>query len=133
MRAVDDQADLDPLAPEDVESATFPEQEYGYEKMHVDAFLHAVAERLRALLREIDIAEVKVRQPLLGVGREIGALLQDSHEAAEELRNTARLEATTLLQEAERTLAQAQKEAARTEKDARRMSDALIAEAQAFQ
>jgi cell division septum initiation protein DivIVA len=131
MRAVEDQTDLDALTPEDVESATFPEQEYGYEKIRVDAFLHAIAERLRALLREIDIAEVKVQQPLLGVGREIGALLHDSHEAAEELRNTARLEATTLLQEAERTLAQARKEAERTEKDARKMSDALMAEAQA--
>ena len=131
MRAVEDQADLDALTPEAVESATFPEQEYGYEKMHVDAFLHAIAERLRALMREIDIAEVKVQQPLLGVGREIGSLLQDSHEVAEELRNSARLEATTLLQEAERTLAQAQKEAERTENDARRMSDALTAKAQA--
>ncbi len=131
MRVVEESADLDALTPEDVESATFPEQEYGYEKMHVDAFLHAIAERLRALLREIDIAEVKVRQPLLGVGREIGALLHDSHEAAEELRNTARLEASTLLQEAERTLAQAQKEAERIEKEARKTSDALKADAQA--
>ncbi|MGI8708891.1 MAG: DivIVA domain-containing protein [Actinomycetota bacterium] len=128
---VEDQTSLDPLTPDEVESASFPEQEYGYEKMRVDAFLHAVAERLRALLRELDIAEVKVEQPLLGVGREIGSLLHESHEAAEELLTTARMEAATLLQDADRMLAQAKKEVERTEREASRRAEALVSDAQA--
>ena len=128
---VEDQTSLEALTPDAVESASFPEREYGYEKMHVDAFLHAVAERLRGLSRELDIAEVKVEQPLLGLGREIGSLLQESHEAAEELLTSARMEAATLLQDAERTLAHAQKEVERTEKEASRRADALVSEAKA--
>lgn len=128
---VEDQAGTDALTPDEIESATFPEQEYGYEKMHVDAFLHAVAERVRALLRDLDIAELKVEQPLLGVGKEIGSLLHDSHEAAEELVTTARIEAATFLQDAEKTLAQAHKEAERSEKEASRRADALVSDAQA--
>ena len=72
--------------------------------------------------RAIDLASEE--KPFLEMGYTIGRLLEDAHQAAEDLTKSVELEAAVLLQEAGRNAARAKEEAERITRQAR--SEATI-------
>jgi DivIVA domain-containing protein len=124
-----DQARLERMTPEQVLGVSFPEKEFGYDKQRVDSFVDAVAEELRQLGREVATANEKVIKPHLGIGREIGDLLQRAHDLATRIKDDAEREATNVRQQAQSAVARAKKERDDLLRSARREAEALVGDA----
>jgi DivIVA domain-containing protein len=120
---------LDRMTPEQVLDVQFPETELGYDKQRVDSFVAAVAEELRQLLREIATANEKATKPELGIGREIGDLLQRAHDIAVRTKNDAEREATVVRQQAQSEAAKLKKQSDDLLRNARKEAQDLIEDA----
>jgi cell division initiation protein len=95
------------LTPTDVQRQVFDRRFRGFDPDEVRAFLAAVAEEMAALQRAKDETEQQLRHLELIVGehREREAILKNTlltaQKAAEDIRETARKEAETVVKEAE--------------------------------
>jgi cell division initiation protein len=95
------------LTPTDVQRQAFGKRFRGFDPDEVRAFLAAVAEEMAALQRAKDETEQQLRHLELIVGehREREAILKNTlltaQKAAEDIRETARKEAETVVKEAE--------------------------------
>lgn len=96
---------MDAITPEDIERARFQVAFRGYETQKVDAFLQGAAESYRLALK--DASENAYRN----LGQEIGQLLQDAKNTAEDIRRKAQEDASTLRAEAEREATRVRSEA----------------------
>ena len=103
--------------PEEIESVRFPITSPGYDEVEVEGFLKRLADDIRILTAELDVARARAERPFLEAGREVGDLLQRSHDIAEKLVRDSEMNAARILQEAE-TSADETREGA--DKDARR-------------
>jgi cell division initiation protein len=95
------------LTPTDIQRQSFSSRFRGFDRDEVRAFLAAVAEEMAALQREKDGTEQQLRHLELIVGehREREAILKNTlltaQKAAEDIRETARKEADTVVKQAE--------------------------------
>jgi cell division septum initiation protein DivIVA len=71
-------------------------------------------------------------KPLMEIGERIGRMLQDSHDAAEDLRKAAESEATSILEMAHRTITGAKAEASRLIERAEAEAAAIVEEARSL-
>jgi DivIVA domain-containing protein len=120
----------DAISPDDVERTTFHTTRDGYDKDEVEVFLHAVASDMRALKGELESARLGAHHPYEALGREMGALMQHAHDAADHVRKAAETEAATLIQKAQQHAAKARQEAEQLKK--RYESETLVARDEAM-
>lgn len=120
---MDDSLDGDDLSPEDIERTIFSITENGYDRDEVEVFLRATAAEIRALL------QYKSQRPYAALGREMGALMQQAHDAAAHVRKDANTEGARILQEAHRALKRAKDEVAQLKRQAQSEASMIREEA----
>lgn len=128
----------DALTPEEIEATSFPSGEAGYDRLHVDAFVRTIAAQVRHLQRELDVALERGEAPYRAAGKEIGDLIQNAKERAEELVNDAASTAERMMKDAHtevmvrRQEADAiHKRALSAQRETDRARDRIVSEAQA--
>jgi DivIVA domain-containing protein len=120
----------DRLSPDDIEKTTFHSTSDGYDKVEVEVFLGAVATDMHALQRELESARLSAHRPLEALGREMGALMQHAHDAAERVKKSAETEAATTLQRAHRDATKLRQDAEQLKK--RYETETLVARDEAM-
>lgn len=113
----------DALSPDDIEKAKFSITESGYDKDEVEVFLRATAADIRALLQHNSL------RPYEALGRDMGALMQQAHDAAAEVRKAADTEAARVLQEAHKASRRAEDDAAKLNRAAQSEASIIHQEA----
>ncbi len=99
-----------PFSPEDIERKHFLPALRGYDREQVDAFLRAVADEYRTVLRELELARedgtrARSTDDELGlVGEHVERILRVAAQSAQEIRAASEEEAATLRAEAQRQL-----------------------------
>ena len=92
----------DPRVVDDLEHPRFPAALRGYDRAAVDEYVDAVGRALRALRVAPETEQSAVRRALERMGNETASVLQQAHEAAEQITARAREDAATVLEESRR-------------------------------
>jgi DivIVA domain-containing protein len=114
------------MSPEEIETASFPTRADGYDRGSVEEFLKRVADAFRRGGEESLGVD-----PYRRLGKDVGALLQHAHEAAERMRQEAEQALWVAEREAQTTVESARQEAARLTKEAQRRAEEVRSRAQA--
>lgn len=128
----------DALTPEEIERTSFPDDEGGYNRLHVDAFVRTMAAQIRRLQRELEVALERGEAPYRAAGKEIGDLIQNANERAAELVADALETSERMIKDAHNEVMVRRQEAdtlhkraLTAQRDADRARDRIISEAQA--
>ncbi|HYY45128.1 MAG TPA: DivIVA domain-containing protein [Actinomycetota bacterium] len=112
-----------PGSPDDFKGA-FRTRVLGYDRADVDAFLSELAADYAAALAELEALKQRPAEPDAGIGEEIGKIVRQAREAAENLRTQAEQQTARILEEAER-------ESANRVEAATREAENIVAQARA--
>ena len=129
------------LSAKDIERAEFSTSLRGYDRDEVEAFLRTVADEHRRLSEDLDSSRSSAEKPYHKLGAEMGVLLQNAKDAADQItkkaeedakqaRQEAKQQATAIKEKAQREAAEikqaAQYDASERVKDAERRVDELM-------
>lgn len=121
----------DMLTPEEIENTSFPDGQFGYDRLHVDAFLRTVAAQIRRLQRDLELALERSEAPYRAAGKEIGDLIHKAKQRAEELVNDAEDSAHRIVTSARKEAEERAEQTVAAEQEARRTGDRILSEARA--